>query len=173
MASKGDPQLMGRWASTTLTFPKSKRIPSGKLHVYSIYRATAEDSGHNSVLHQQRRALAIKGKDPKPQQAFIEDLDSQVTALDKGDSLILTIDFNCTLDDPLMKKLMSKESMTDIMSTILGEIRHTRSPCTRTIDHVLASTKLIQATRNAKYLPFRCGINSDHWSIIVDIDMKN
>ena len=163
---------MGRWASTTLTFPKSKWIPNGNLHIYSICRATSEGSGHNSTLAQQRRALAIKGKDPKHQQAYIEDLDSQPTALDKGDSLILAGDINCTLDDTLMKKLMPKHSITDIMFTILGETPPTRSPGTRTINHVTDSTKLKQAIRNDEYLPFGYGINSDHQAIIVDIDMK-
>ena len=168
--SEAEPQKMGRWAVITLSFPSSDITGSGRIHIYSIYRATAELSGDNSSLSQQMKSLAKADRDISPLPAFEKDLLEQLTRLHaKGDKLILTGDFNSTTKHETIQKIRQTLSLTDIMSKWHEHTPPTREHGTKTIDHILMSTSLIPAVTNAEYLPFKYGVFSDHRALVIDI----
>ena len=64
--SERSQEHMGRWAMMTITLPSTVMTGSGKLHILSIYRATAEKSGDNSTLSQQARSLTRANRNITP-----------------------------------------------------------------------------------------------------------
>ena len=71
LPSISNPQNMGRWAFTSLNYPKSRVTGSGTSHIFSIYRATAVESGENVSLAQKSRKLASDDRDDSLQTAFL------------------------------------------------------------------------------------------------------
>ena len=168
-----DPWKMGRWAMTSLKFAPTAYVKTGRIHILSIYRATAQNSGINSSLMQQRRKLLNENRPPNPLATFSQDLHTQLTSLhEKGDALILLGDFNCSLQAPIIKSITEKFALTDIMSQIHGHTPPTREGGSLTIDHILLSTPIAAAIQKAEFLPFKFGINSDHRALIIDIDLN-
>ena len=58
------------------------------------------------------------------------------------------------------------------MSTIHKDTPTTRDPGKNTIYHILASSSIMDAIRNAEYLPFRYGVNTNHRALTVDLNLS-
>ena len=156
----------------TVTLPPTNITGAGKLHILSIYRATAKLSGDNSTLSQQARSLAMANRNTTLLEAFEEDLLKQLEPLHKkGDRLILAGDFNCNMRNETMLKLQQKLSLTDVMAESMEQTTPTREHGSSTIDHILISNQLMQAVTRAEYLPFKYGIFTDHRALIMDLSM--
>ena len=108
-----------------------------------------------------------------PSSAYLKDLVQFIKKFQSADeAIILMGDFKCSLTDPLMKKIMTRFCLKDVISGIIGDTPPTRDPGSNTIDHVLCTPELFESISRAEYLPFRYGIDSDHRAIIMDMDLK-
>ena len=147
-----------------------KKMESKTLRIITLYRATATNSGGNSTLHQQKEILLNDSRNISPDQAFVKDLDGAIQKYKRGnEALIVTGDFNATLRDPLIKGLMTKHCLTDVMSNTHHETPPTRDPGSKTIDHILCTENIFIALQHAEYLPFCFGIISYHRGILLDL----
>ena len=96
------------------------------------------------------RVLENGGRNLTPHRAFAEDLENYIKPLHaEGDHFIITGDFNCTLKEGIIQKLMSEYSLTEIMDSTMEETPPTRENGTKKIDHIFISTPLMNAVTRA------------------------
>ena len=139
-----DAQHMGRWAVLTIGTSNKEVARSGRVRIVTAYRVNATDSGDNSTLNQQRKVLALKGRDVTPQKAFDIDIEQQMSSYHaQGDGIILTGDFNCPLGERLLQNLTQKFGLVDVMSRLMAETPPTRDSGSQTITHILVSTTIV------------------------------
>eukprot|EP00978_Attheya_sp_CCMP212_P020033 scaffold56873_cov59-Attheya_sp.AAC.1 len=88
---------------------------------------------------QQKRRLHLKGDpNPKPRKQWAEDLSKQIGAWKKqGAEIMLCIDANADLLDPMLQKLLTDNNLVDLVGTKLGsDLPETYARGTKTIDHI-------------------------------------
>ena len=174
LPEQGDIQQMGRWAYTMISVSNQNTTRSKRLHISFIYRENAGDLGDSWTLNQQRGILVDQVRYKSPQYAFSKDLEQQLASYhSEGDALILAGDFNCSLEDPLMKKSTNQFLLNHMMLSRSGATQPTRDLGTRTINHIFVSTMVVNLIENTEYLPFWYGMNSAHRALVIDIKSED
>ena len=162
---------LGRWTYMTITCKHNY-----KLYIITAYRVSQNTltTGDDTAYNQQHRTLRRMGiEHPKPRTQFITDLIALIHRLRTTGEIIVMLDANAPLHDKEMMHLLTQTGLYDTMEYV-----HTTSTPrtyirgTNTIDHILATAKVLPSIKHAGMLPFNDGIQSDHRGLWLDINTK-
>ena len=163
---------LGRWTYMTITCKHSC-----KLHIITAYRVsqTSLPQGDDTAYHQQFRTLRRMGhENPNPRKQFIHDLIDLVQNLKQTGEVIVMMDSNAPIQEKYMMLLLSQTGLYNTMEYVHNEPPpRTYLRGRNTIDHILATSKVLPAISQAGMLAFNDGIQSDHRGLWLDLHLAH
>ena len=167
---------LGRWSWVDLRGKGAKVI-----RIYSAYRVSQEKVTHAGVLtacQQQYRALVkAEHKVLSPKQAFLADLEHELTLWGKNDKheTIVMLDSNETLaEGKEFKAFTENVHLTDAMETLDPSLLEDPTYLwgKRRIDYILLSQGVVGAAIKGGHHPFHQYVVSDHKGVYVHFDAR-
>ena len=159
---------LGRWTYMTITCNHTY-----KLFIITAYRVSQSTltAGDDTAYNQQYRTLRRMGiNKPKPRTQFINDLIALIHKLRTTGDIIVMLDANAPLHDKEMMHLLTQTGLYDTMEYVHNKSTpRTYLRGTNTIDHILATAKVLPSIKQAGMLAFNDGIQSDHRGLWLDI----
>ncbi len=106
-----DPRKLGRWI-----WARYRGKNGQVLRVVSFYRP-CKSNGETTTYAQQKEYLQSNNSDKCPRQAFMEDLDAELSKwIDSGDHIVLGGDINAHLLDDEVVTLMDKHNLRSLLA---------------------------------------------------------
>ena len=147
------------------------------LKVYCLYRVCplTSDGVITAAAQQTHYFLETSNASVNPREKVIDDLLSCIQRdLDRGNDIILTGDFNEALGDKegTHERLQSL-GLTNVLQHMLEDLPRTFVRGKNCIDHLYASSRVLQALTSVGIAPFEFFIRSDHRAIYFDINIRD
>ena len=165
-----DPHSLGRWAYMTIQGRKGVKVV-----VATVYRLSqsSKPDGYRTAYNQQYRHLRRQGiQNPEPKSQLCKDLLIQVNIWKKDSEVIIMIDANDDMDNTEWANFVTRAELYDVMGMKHGH----NSPSTyikgtKTIDYILATSKVAESVTACGMFPYQTGIVTDHRGLWIDMDI--
>ena len=152
---------MGRWTSMSFTTGNSRRVRviSAYQVCHGVKRGSNTAASHQQAQLIEERSLDDHPRQRQPRQAFIQDLQTFITQIQRADEdVILVGDFNEEINEPSsgMDQLATSCGLADLFSIRIGSPTNpaTYQRGTRQIDFILITPSLLPHIQEAGYDPF-------------------
>ena len=156
----------GRWAKTSL------RMGGGGLTVYNVYVPLKDDGGGSTTIKRQlQNSLDNEGilEDPREHlyNQLKEDIEKEVR---RGNQVLVGGDFNETMEEnSKMQGVFDSLGMENVFYSRMEEVPATRSPGSRTIDHVWATSECFDRIKGCGLVAQDKVFLTDHLGTFVDV----